>query len=245
MAGSPCQGFSFAGNQLNFNDERSKLFFEFVRVLQMTRPKYFLLENVKMKKEYSDIITNTLKEIYPDTRMQLFDSSKVSCQVRQRLYWTNFKWDHEIDNSMNTRLQDVFGYNELFYNYSSSGRGNGRVEGRFRNAEKALTLTASGYSQRAKTFREGTDLVVTAHETSIRKIIPNLEDVWFKRNGTIDYITGSRSYRELYDHEIFRIQGLPQEIFDDSDLTPSKAIQLVGNGMEVNTIEHILRTGIF
>ena len=51
IGGSPCQGFSFAGKQLNFDDPRSKLFFEFVRLLKECKPKYFLLENVKMKKE--------------------------------------------------------------------------------------------------------------------------------------------------------------------------------------------------
>jgi DNA (cytosine-5)-methyltransferase 3A len=55
IGGSPCQGFSFAGKQLNFDDQRSKLFFEFVRLLKECTPKYFLLENVKMKKEYEDI----------------------------------------------------------------------------------------------------------------------------------------------------------------------------------------------
>lgn len=57
IGGSPCQGFSFAGKQLNFDDQRSKLFFEFVRLLKESNPKYFLLENVKMKKEYENIIT--------------------------------------------------------------------------------------------------------------------------------------------------------------------------------------------
>ena len=50
MGGSPCQGFSFAGKQLNFSDPRSRLFFEFVRILDEVKPRYFLLENVKMKK---------------------------------------------------------------------------------------------------------------------------------------------------------------------------------------------------
>ena len=51
---SPCQWFSFAWKQLNFEDERSKLFFEFVRLVNEVKPKYFMLENVKMKKEYQD-----------------------------------------------------------------------------------------------------------------------------------------------------------------------------------------------
>ncbi len=57
MGGSPCQGFSFAGGQLAFDDPRSKLFFEFVRIKEEIQPKYFLLENVKMKQEFQDVIT--------------------------------------------------------------------------------------------------------------------------------------------------------------------------------------------
>ena len=53
--GSPCQWFSVAWKWLNFDDPRSKLFFEFVRILREVKPKYFLLENVKMKKEWQDI----------------------------------------------------------------------------------------------------------------------------------------------------------------------------------------------
>ena len=60
IGGSPCQGFSFAGKQLNFNDPRSELFFEFVRILKEVKPKYFLLENVKMKKEYQNVISKHL-----------------------------------------------------------------------------------------------------------------------------------------------------------------------------------------
>ena len=52
IGGSPCQGFSFAGKGLNFEDPRSKLFFEFVRLVNECKPKWFFLENVKMKKEF-------------------------------------------------------------------------------------------------------------------------------------------------------------------------------------------------
>ena len=55
LAGSPCQGFSFAGKQLAFDDPRSALFFEFIRILKQVKPKYFLLENVRMKKEFIEI----------------------------------------------------------------------------------------------------------------------------------------------------------------------------------------------
>ena len=84
IGGSPCQGFSFAGKQLNFDDPRSKLFFEFVRLVNECKPKYFLLENVVMKKEYEDIITE-----YLGVAPIKINSSLVSAQNRVRLYWTN------------------------------------------------------------------------------------------------------------------------------------------------------------
>ena len=84
MAGSPCQGFSFAGKQLNFEDPRSKLFFEFVRLVKELKPKYFLLENVNMKKEYKDVITEQMGVEPID-----INSSLLSGQNRRRLYWTN------------------------------------------------------------------------------------------------------------------------------------------------------------
>lgn len=62
LAGSPCQGFSIAGNKLNFNHPQSKLFFEFVDILNHVKSKnpnvLFLLENVKMQPKWCDIITN-------------------------------------------------------------------------------------------------------------------------------------------------------------------------------------------
>ena len=101
MGGSPCQGFSFAGKQLNFDDSRSRLFFEFIRVLKETKPKYFLLENVKMKKEYQDIISNLL-EAEPIE----INSSLVSAQNRKRLYWTNIPGIKQPDNK-NIFLKDI------------------------------------------------------------------------------------------------------------------------------------------
>lgn len=84
IGGSPCQGFSFAGKGLNFEDPRSKLFFEFVRLIKECTPKYFFLENVKMEKEYEAIISEHLG-VEPIE----INSSLVSAQNRKRLYWTN------------------------------------------------------------------------------------------------------------------------------------------------------------
>jgi DNA-cytosine methyltransferase len=93
MGGSPCQGFSFAGKQLAFDDPRSALFFEFIRLLVAIKPKYFLLENVRMKKEFLDIISQEVSKCYPEIQFGispiLINSSLLSAQSRQRYYWTN------------------------------------------------------------------------------------------------------------------------------------------------------------
>ena len=83
IGGSPCQSFSNAGKGEGF-DGKSGLFWEYVRVLKETKPTYFLLENVKMKKEWRDIISKELG-VEPIE----INSSLVSAQNRPRLYWTN------------------------------------------------------------------------------------------------------------------------------------------------------------
>ena len=83
IGGSPCQSFSNAGERTGM-DGKSKLFWEFVRVLKETNPTYFLLENVRMKKEWENIITEQL-----GVKPILINSRLVSAQNRPRLYWTN------------------------------------------------------------------------------------------------------------------------------------------------------------
>jgi len=101
MGGSPCQGFSVAGKQLDFDDPRSKLFFEFVRLKDELKPKYFLMENVPMKQESQDIITR-----YLGVKPVTINSSLFSAQNRKRLYWTNIPFDIPTDDK-GIILQDI------------------------------------------------------------------------------------------------------------------------------------------
>ena len=84
VGGSPCQGFSLMGNQLNFDDSRSKLFFEYVRLWKELKPKYFILENVRMRKDIQDAVSDILGVQPIEINSALF-----SGQNRRRLYWTN------------------------------------------------------------------------------------------------------------------------------------------------------------
>ena len=155
IGGSPCQGFSFAGKQLNFDDERSKLFFEFVRLLKALKPKYFLLENVPMKQIYQDVINEQL-----GVKPVRINSNIVSAQNRDRLYWTNIPVKSLPENKriyLKDILQDVSEIGEEHYHsmksvaYMERGNdkwsqaGSRRADGyeQTPNTEKSFTLTAN------------------------------------------------------------------------------------------------------
>jgi len=116
LAGSPCQGFSFAGKQLAFDDPRSALFFEFIRLLKEIKPKYFLLENVRMKKEFLQVISEQVSECYPEIPFGIepifINSSLLSAQSRQRYYWTNIAGIQEPEDKgivLRDILEDNYG----------------------------------------------------------------------------------------------------------------------------------------
>ena len=101
IAGSPCQDLSFAkGNGKGLEGSRSSLFYKFVEAIEVCKPEYFFLENVKMKQEWKDMISDLL-----GVQPIFINSADFSAQNRQRLYWTNipvYAW-----TPCNTKLQDI------------------------------------------------------------------------------------------------------------------------------------------
>jgi DNA-cytosine methyltransferase len=100
FGGSPCQSFSRSGDNTGF-DGKSGLFWEYVRILNEVKPKYFLLENVVMKKEWENIITEAI-----GVEPVMIDSKLFSAQKRQRLYWTNIPFDKNIEDK-NIYILDI------------------------------------------------------------------------------------------------------------------------------------------
>lgn len=137
MGGSPCQGFSFAGKQLNFDDPRSALFFVFVDICHHVadhNPKMrFLLENVRMKKESQAVITG-----YMGVEPIPINSSLVSAQNRYRLYWTNIPNVTQPEDQ-GIILRDILETNGNTYSVSKIGT---IVD---KPIDKALCLLARDY----------------------------------------------------------------------------------------------------
>jgi DNA (cytosine-5)-methyltransferase 3A len=160
MGGSPCQGFSFAGKQLNFDDPRSRLFFDFIRIRDELLPKYVLLENVRMSKESQDVISK-----YMGCEPTKINSSLLPAQSRNRLYWfVQYDWDlqkyvpiHiEQPQDRGIKLKDILEDlpfceipQYLANNWSGSPRGD-RVKSV--DDDKANCLTASMYKGQIPTF---------------------------------------------------------------------------------------------
>ena len=162
LAGSPCQGFSFAGKQLAFDDPRSALFFEFIRLLKEIKPKYFLLENVRMKKEFLQVISEQVSECYPEIPFGIepifINSSLLSAQSRQRYYWTNIPGIQQPEDKgivlkdiLQDDVNDEFRYGQKSIEYMERGNekwqqaGKRRADRYEQSADKAksFTLTAN------------------------------------------------------------------------------------------------------
>lgn len=112
IGGSPCQSFSRAGNGEGF-DGSSKLFWEYIRLLKEIKPKYFLLENVLMRKEWEDVITEAV-----GVEPIKINSSLLSAQNRPRLYWTNIpnvEQPQDLGLTLSDILQNENKIEERFY----------------------------------------------------------------------------------------------------------------------------------
>ena len=115
IGGSPCQDLSFAGKGKGLKEgTRSSLFFEFVRLKNELNPKYFILENVRMKQENQDIISK-----YLGVKPKQFNSSLVSAQNRNRLFWTNIDFDLPDDKGI--ILADILEDSHVVVNRHTQG----------------------------------------------------------------------------------------------------------------------------
>jgi site-specific DNA-cytosine methylase len=231
LGGSPCQGFSFAGKQLNFFDHRSKLFFDFVKALETLNPRYWLLENVKMKKEYEDIITQ-----HVGVKPIEINSALVSAQNRVRLYWTNIPGVQQpVDKgiSLTDILEDI--------TYTGPGVKRGRrlnkatILGRRLNAEghredynKEIPITQCLEVRETNTNKS--NCLTTVDKDNVLTPLPigRHKDA-FKNNLPFRYYSVK---------EYCRLQTLPDNYMDG--ISENQAKKCIGNGWTADVIAHIL-----
>ena len=240
LAGSPCQGFSFAGQQLNFSDPRSKLFFDFVRLLEECKPKHFLLENVVMQKQF-EVVISKLLGVEPEK----IDSALVSAQTRKRLYWANFPIVQPKDR--NIQLKDILEYDGNEYNPAAL-RGVMNKKPKFivsnilnedKNLEDIITNTTLSSLPKPKSYV--THLVVRPIQKAYCLTTVDMSSVLTTMPpGSHPDVFGRKlPYRKYTLKELCRLQTVPDNYFDGV-ASLNQAKKMLGNGWNVDTIVHIL-----
>ena len=254
IGGSPCQGFSFAGGQLAFDDPRSKLFFEMTDIIDYYKPRFKLLENVKMKKEYLAIITDFMNCGEP----HFINSALVSAQSRQRFYWYN--WSAPDPEDRGLLLRDII--------IDGAGLIKDRGELKLRN-DKAMCIDANyhkgidNHGQRTLigTIATPSNKVSTITGARIvgRRIHPetgkrddyNLnikaeQRLEVREDGkagcltTVDkdsVLSDGISYRKLTPTECERLQTLPDGYTEG--VSDTQRYRMIGNGWTVEVLAHI------
>jgi site-specific DNA-cytosine methylase len=234
IGGSPCQGFSIAGAGLNFDDPRSKLFFTFVDILNHYRkinPKLlFLLENVKMKKEWRDIISSYL-EVEPIE----INSTLVSAQNRERLYWTNIPGITQpidkhiiLSNIIETGISDREKSYCIDANYFKGGNpksyfDKGRRQLIFENEPIILHNVYGGFKERKpRVFIEKAPTIRTAAGGGHIPSVVTRSEVF---------------YRKLTPIECERLQTLPDNYTEG--ISNTQRYKCLGNGWTVDVISHL------
>lgn len=247
IGGSPCQGFSFAGKGLNFEDPRSKLFFEFVRLKNETQPKFWMLENVKMKAEHQNIISEIL-----GVKPILINSELVSAQNRERLFWTNIPIT-KLPTDKGILLKDIIenGFIDRskaycidanyhkggnLYNYFVKSRRQlvfcGAMRGRYivdGKRQDGKMLTKGLTKQRIEIRYDG--------KTNALTTVAKDNNIVYGVDGRPYYNLEEVKFRKLTPKECERLQTVPDDYTDC--VSDTQRYKMLGNGWTVDVIAHI------
>tara|TARA_R110000824_G_scaffold96286_1_gene230764 strand:- start:23 stop:958 length:936 start_codon:yes stop_codon:yes gene_type:complete len=238
IGGSPCQGFSFAGKHLNFDDPRSQLFFEYVRVLKETKPKYFLMENVRMSKQSMDAITDLL-----GVEPVAINSNLVSAQNRYRLYWTNIPMDGlPVDKGI--MLKDILENNYVTNrdkshcidaNYFKGGN----LKSYFEKHRRQLVFTKDGLCQVGETSEHQHykhDQVKRVYHRKGKA--PTLLTMQGGNREPKVFVEPSQ-WRKLTVLECERLQTVPDNY--TKGVSNTQRYKMLGNGWTIDVVAHIMK----
>ncbi len=264
LAGSPCQGFSFAGKQLAFNDPRSALFFVFVDILNhcksLNPSVKFLLENVRMKKTSLSVISDTV-----GVDPVLVNSNTLSAQNRPRYYWANWSWAPPADKGV--KLRDVLQRKvDVKYCISNNVLRRLAVSDDLKkqysalNPDKAVCLTARQYASWRGTYvtavtERRTEEAKRIRSESMKKgrdFSPRRgKELVARADGKANCLTaafnvrehavidGVLNFRKLTPVECERLQNVPDEYTGVA--SDAQRYKMLGNGWTVDVIAHVLK----
>ena len=241
IGGSPCTGFSKAGRSLNFNDPQSRLFFDYVDILNHVKKVNplvrFLLENVVMKKDYEALISEVLG-IKP---IQI-DSALVSAQRRRRLYWCNWDVQQPLDEGI--LLSDILISGSVDREKSlclTSSYRKGTNEANYhKRKDRQIVYTdtiplqaeVTHMWQRGHGFNKGGVRALQGKTTTLTSHA-------YEHNNFV-HAAGEKGYRKLSPIECERLQTIPEGFTDC--VSNSQRYKMIGNGWTVDVIAHLFST---
>ncbi len=235
IGGSPCQGFSFAGNHNvpDFDDPRSKLFFEFVRLMDETKPKWFLLENVRMKQESQDIISR-----YLGVQPVMINSNLVSAQNRKRLYWTNIPFTMPEDRGIMLKdiIEDGLVDRDKAHCLDANYFKGGNLKSYFEKHRRQLIFSNEGMCHVGDADLKGHDLIKRVYHPEGKS--PTL-NACTGGNREPKIAMDNLKWRKLTPLECERLQTVPEGY--TAHVSNTQRYKMLGNGWTVDVVAHIFK----
>ena len=238
MFGSPCQGFSFAGKNLNFDDPRSKLFFEAVRILEEAKtinPNVkFLMENVRMKKESEQVITD-----YLGVEPIAINSSIFSAQSRYRLYWTNLEVG-EIPEDKGIVLKDILADDYITdrdkshcidANYFKGGN----LKSYFEKHRRQLVFSKDGLCHVGDADLKGHDAIKRVYHSEGKSPTVTTMGGGHREPKVFEE---PKAWRKLTPLECERLQTVPDNY--TNHVSNTQRYKMIGNGWTIDVIAFLL-----
>lgn len=250
IGGSPCQDLSSAGKGKGLiKGDRSKLFFVYVYMLKQLKPKYFLLENVRMKQEYQDIISDLL-----GVQPIKINSSLVSGQNRVRLYWTNIPnvtqpedkgillKDILLDDAEEPMLSNIYGgFKEkkprvhtdksVTIRAASGGGAIPSIQLKQHINNETITKQGKSYALTASYYKAvAWNSVQKKQRTMIPVELSNKKD---------PNTYNGRKYRKLHPIEVERLQTISDGY--TSGVSNTQRFRMLGNSFTADVIAHLFK----
>jgi len=229
IGGSPCQDFSGANKErLGVEGVKSGLFFEYVRLLEETKPKYFFLENVRMKKEHQDFVSEVL-----GCEPIVINSEKLAPHLRHRLYWTNIP-NIEQPKDLQLELNDV-----LIDGYSDRRKARTLLESDSRPLSTPIKMCHRHFNKGFTTLifksKEHFDNLKEHFDKNFKGKSAKEIDVLINGMDLSVY----EGVRYMNNREREQCQTVPEGYTDI--LTQNQAACILGDGWTVDVIAHIFK----
>tara|TARA_B100001939_G_C16820190_1_gene563999 strand:- start:60 stop:923 length:864 start_codon:yes stop_codon:yes gene_type:complete len=214
IGGSPCQDFSQLKAQgKGLEGDKSKLFYEYLKVLNEIKPNYFLLENVRMKKDSEQQLND-----YLGVKGLHINSELVSYQKRPRIYWTNIP-NASVPKDRNINFQD---YKETNYEICK--------EYKLNNTPSRIRMWNNG-------DKRGSELKTCSNITNSKKVfcLTRKQD----RSPNSGLIEFDGFCRFLTRQELEQAQTVP--VGYTNSVSYNQAQDLLGDGWTVDVIAHLFQ----